>query len=328
MTNSTTEPDGEAGNDRNVTDFTQNYYNQHRNVMIFSLLLMFIDVSGAKLKDSVDSTIGGGLSFSGELDISLIFLFLLCYSYLYFVAEWLWQAKPQYELGVNELKALSLRIEHEILPLRNQVARNSGEFREALSEIRELSNLQPGESLSSAEEKAWNIMDGVESQISLINGMIDRVFIHAPRGYVVEYNGSFQISTGEFSKEDLEADFEHIINEFVAVKNEISRIENDIKWVQSEHNVVLDMFKKRAKASISEFDSIVSSLLNIAEKYDHLGFPKKIKNRSKATNILSNILAWGFGFWMPTSLFGLAVIVHLFDPLRISMASLIVKQPI
>jgi hypothetical protein len=70
--------------ENNEANLTQNYYSQHRNVMIFGSLLIFVEAAGAKLTEKIDSQFGGGLSFDGSINVSIIFLLLLLYSYTHF----------------------------------------------------------------------------------------------------------------------------------------------------------------------------------------------------------------------------------------------------
>ena len=281
--------------------------------MIFGSLLIFVEAAGAKLTEKIDSQFGGGLSFDGSINVSIIFLLLLLYSYTHFLAEWFWQARPQYDLGVNELKALSIRIEREISPLREQISSSSQEFREGIKSLGELSKAQPEESLNPAESRASMILGGLEGELSTLDAIINNIFATSPRAYVTEREGTFLKSSEAVTREDVEVDFQHVLDGVNHVRSEIRRISEDAKRIGTESGAILEMFKNRARHEIEDLDKVYAELSNIADRYDRIAFPKKISSRIFSTRISAGILAWGFGFLAPTTIFLFALTVYFSD---------------
>ena len=312
----------EAKSERNSANLTDNYYLQHRNVMIFGSILIFIQASGAIMSENIETPLGV-LGFEGSINLSFVVLCFLIYSFMHFVAEWFWQARQQYDFGVAEIESIAIRLESEIAPLRTQIDQAATELRATLSRFGEISEIDSSEALDPAESKLASILGGITPHADFIKNFPFRMGAEMPNGYASTQGDSIIKSDRQFSKLQIQEDFDFVIEKYADLQFDMKELINQIGFVDGKYEIVLEMLKARARRSIEGIDRTFLSLNQIEEKYDKISFPRKIKNRLFRTRLAAWLLTWGFGLAGPVLVTSCAIAAYAFPCFRDALKALV-----
>lgn len=302
-------------------ELSENYYSQHRNVLIFSVLLVAVNISGAHLESSQD-TYAGTIKFTKELNISLILVVCLLYSFLHFCLEWAWQARQQYNFGLQEMESIEREINLLLVPLRNSISDTNARLETSIGEFSTVSQELVEEHRNPPESK----MTEFRNSMYLLADDIKRYFSnHAPMSPhdMIDYeNATLTINERRATKQQIVQELYVLMSKYRNIHEYHMELLSNIESFTRTENDIFEDLKRRARQSAGNIEQLKSDYESILGRYESLSIPRSVRGQLRRARFASGAITWGIGLIIPTVATATALLTTIFPSFSNSLSVL------
>lgn len=302
-------------------ELSENYYSQHRNVLIFSVLLVAVNISGAHLENSQD-TYAGTIKFTKELDISLILVVCLIYSFVHFCLEWVWQARQQYNFGLQEMESIEREISFLLVPLRSSISDTNSRLEASIEEFSTVSRDLPEEHRNPPESKMSEFRNSMYMLADDIKSYFSNHAPMSPHDMIDYENATLTINERRATKGQVVQELYVLMSKYKNIHQYHMAILSNIDEFSRAEAEIMEDLKRRARQSLGNIEDLKSNYEDILGRYESLSIPRSVRGQLGRARFASGAMTWIVGLIVPIIATTTALLTTIFPSFRTALSVL------